>query len=269
MPDIYLINGNRLDSEEALSFPIFSPGIPIKNAFFESIRYENGSIPFWHEHLERVKKGFKYFNSKVFYDPVRIYEDILKFSRIDRIKYSKVKVVFDLSNNVCMIGIKELEQSLKDEMKIPLFVSIHDETYRSEYHSKIKKGSYEFQKRALAEQSKQFDERLIKNENNKLIEGLFSNLFWIKDNSVFCVSEDSCIIEGLMQIRIRKLCEGLGIKIVQTEGLPLKEYQEAEAIFLTNMVRGPGCVKKLNDQNYNTHPIINKIQESIITTLED
>ena len=72
-----------------------------------------------------------------------------------------------------------------------------------------------------------------------------------------------------MQIRIRKLCEGLGIKIVQTEGLPLKEYQEAEAIFLTNMVRGPGCVKKLNDQNYNTHPIINKIQESIITTLED
>ena len=269
MPDIYLINGNRLDSEEALSFPLFSPGIPIKKAFFESIRCENGSIPFWNDHLERIKNGFKYFESKVFYDPDRIYEDILKLSGISRIKYSKVKVVFDLSNNACIIGIKELSHGLKDEMQIPLFVSIHDEAYGSEYNIKIKKGSYEFQKRALAEQSKKFDERLIKNENNKLIEGFFSNLFWINNNTVFCVIEDTCILEGLMQIRIRKLCEILGIKIVQTEGLPLKEYQQAEAIFLTNMVRGLRCVKKLNGQNYKTHPIISIIQENIITGLED
>jgi branched-subunit amino acid aminotransferase/4-amino-4-deoxychorismate lyase len=165
--------------------------------------------------------------------------------------------------------MNELNHGLKDEMKIPLFISIHDEKYGSEYNSKIKKGTYEFQKRALAEQSKQFDERLIKNENNKLIEGLFSNLFWIKKNTVFCVIEDTCILEGLMQIRVRKLCQILGIKIVQTEGLPLKEYQHAEAIFLTNMVRGLRCVKKLNGQNYKRHPIIKKIQENIISGLED
>ncbi len=269
MPDIYLINGNKLDSEKALSFPLFSPGIPIKNAFFESIRCENGSIPFWNDHTERIKKGFRYFNSKVFYDPDRIYKDILKLSEITRIKYSKVKIVFDLSNNACIIGIKELSHGLKDEMKIPLFISIHDEIYGSEYNGIIKKGSYEFQKRALADQSKQVDERLIKNENNKLIEGLFSNLFWINNNTVFCVIEDTCILEGLMQIRVRKLCQIMGIKIVQTEGLPLNEYQQAEAIFLTNMVKGVRCVRKIDDLYHNKHSIIDKLQESLMIALDD
>ncbi|HIF14886.1 MAG TPA: hypothetical protein EYQ86_06055 [Bacteroidetes bacterium] len=133
----------------------------------------------------------------------------------------------------------------------------------------IKKGSYEFQKRALAEQSKQFDERLIKNENNKLIEGLFSNLFWINNNTVFCVIEDTCILEGLMQIRVRKLCQIMGIKIVQTEGLPLNEYQQAEAIFLTNMVKGVRCVRKIDDLYHNKHSIIDKLQESLMISLDD
>ena len=269
MSEILLINGKKSNHIRPLSFSIFTPGIPIQNAFFETLKFENGRLPFWEDHIKRIKKGFLFYKKELFFDLDDIYNDIIMHTKKESFKFSKVKLVFDLFNNDFYIGIKEYNKSLVEEMQTPLFVSIYKEKYINQINNKIKLGTYIFQNKALTQKPDNCDEYLVVDQKNMLIEGLFSNLLWIIDDVVFYVNGDKCILDGLMQNKVKEICHKTGIKIVSTQGLSINDYRKAEAMLLCNMVKGIRYIEDLNGQKLKRHKIINKLQESLLIALED
>jgi len=269
MSDIFLINGKKPDDLRSFSFPIFTPGIPFQNAFFETLKYENGRLPFWQDHVSRIKKGFVFYKRDLFCNLEVLYDYIITNCKNESFKYSKVKLVFDLSLNNFYIGIREYKKSIIEEMSTPLIISVYNEKYSSKRNNKIKLGSYGFQKKALIKKPDIIDEFLLVDQNDIFIEGLFSNLMWVNNDVLYFVNEEQCILNGLMQNKIIDLCHKIGIKTISKSGLCKGECQNTESLLLCNMVKGVRYVKELNGRKFNTHKIINKLQESLLTELED
>ncbi len=83
-----------------------------------------------------------------------------------------------------------------------------------------------------------FDDVLILNSDNKIIEASSSNLFWIKDNTLFTPSISSGCIDGVMRRKVIELSRLEGLVLVETDGVDLDELMGVDELFLTNAIMG-------------------------------
>ncbi|WP_349409089.1 aminodeoxychorismate lyase [Pseudalkalibacillus sp. SCS-8] len=67
-------------------------------------------------------------------------------------------------------------------------------------------------------------------------EGITSNIFWVKGNTVYTPSVDTGILNGITRQYVLSLCEKRGIT-VEIGRYPLSALLEAEEIFMTNSVQ--------------------------------
>lgn len=91
---------------------------------------------------------------------------------------------------------------------------------------------------------------LITNPEGRIIEGLSSNLFWIKGNSIFTPMVSSGCVDGIMRREVISLVRNLGYPLIETSGATLSELMEADELFLTNSTQGIRWIVGLNDQRY-------------------
>jgi aminodeoxychorismate lyase len=96
-----------------------------------------------------------------------------------------------------------------------------------------------------------FDDCLIINDKNNIIETTSSSLFLVKNNKLFTPSlEDGCV-DGVM----RKVIIDLATKLeytVDTRSLSYKDIMEADEVFLTNAIVGIKWVFMFNGQKYDS-----------------
>lgn len=90
----------------------------------------------------------------------------------------------------------------------------------------------------LTKMDNNWDDILICNTEGKIIEGLSSNLFMVKDGNVYTPSVSAGCVDGIMRNHIIGLCANKGIKVVETEGASIDDIKLADEMFLTNSVQG-------------------------------
>ena len=91
---------------------------------------------------------------------------------------------------------------------------------------------------------------LVTNQEGRIIEGLSSNLFWIKENKIFTPLVSSGCVDGIMRREVIRLSYDLGFPVMETRGATLNELLEADELFLTNSTQGIRWIVGLNDQRY-------------------
>ncbi|MGV8827777.1 MAG: aminotransferase class IV [Breznakibacter sp.] len=91
---------------------------------------------------------------------------------------------------------------------------------------------------------------LVTNQEGRIIEGLSSNLFWIKENKIFTPLVSSGCVDGIMRREVIRLSHDLGFPVMETRGATLNELLEADELFLTNSTQGIRWIVGLNDQRY-------------------
>jgi branched-chain amino acid aminotransferase len=83
----------------------------------------------------------------------------------------------------------------------------------------------------------QYDEALILNQNNHIIETASANIFWIKNNITYTVPlSEGCIAGVSRQVYINKLI--LENNPAVEEICTLQKLQNADKIFMTNAASG-------------------------------
>lgn len=92
--------------------------------------------------------------------------------------------------------------------------------------------------------SKNFDDCLILNERNEICEGASSNIFWIKNNTVFTTPLSSGCVNGVLRTVLS------GLTQVHEKTLWENELLQADEVFLTNMGSGIRWVKKFKNKNF-------------------
>ena len=126
---------------------------------------------------------------------------------------------------------------------------------------------------ARAEFSEPYQEGLVRDYQGHIIEGTMSNVFIIKDNTLYTPQLDACGIKGVMQNSLIKQLATLPqteIKLVWKANISVSDIQQADAVFITNSIIGIWAVKSfsvidahLKSVDYAPHPLIQQLQNTV------
>lgn len=92
-------------------------------------------------------------------------------------------------------------------------------------------------------------EGLLSDAHGNLIEGVMSNVFIVKDNSILTPFIDNAGVNGIMRNVILNLCESNGI-IAKEAKLTYESVLDADEVFLTNSLVGVWPVTTIDKQSF-------------------
>ncbi|OUD12480.1 aminodeoxychorismate lyase [Thioflexithrix psekupsensis] len=92
-------------------------------------------------------------------------------------------------------------------------------------------------------------ESILLDSLDYLCEGVMTNLFWVKDKTLFTPNLDQCGVNGIIRQRIIDQANVWGYSVV-IGYYPLSALAEAEEIFLTNSIIGLWPVRQLGAWRY-------------------
>lgn len=119
---------------------------------------------------------------------------------------------------------------------------------------------------ARSELGDNYQEGVVRDYAGNIIEGTMSNLFIIKDNTIYTPELDHCGIRGIMQAYIKQLLQQNNIPFIQTP-LSLETLFTADAIFMSNSIIGIWSVQSFTSHDkiiqYSQHPLIQKLQYQV------
>ena len=102
------------------------------------------------------------------------------------------------------------------------------------------------------------DDALLTNNNGNVTEASGSNVFWIKDGSLFTPPVSSGCLSGITRGMILELAITMNLPTTQQNITPAL-LVDAESVFLTNSIREIRPVIQIDDKPITTSPLISKL----------
>lgn len=107
-----------------------------------------------------------------------------------------------------------------------------------------------------------FQEGLMLDTQDNVIEGTMSNLFIIENHSVLTPDLTFSGVAGIMRNRIIGMLQHMNVPIVVTV-LSRQQIAKADALFVSNSVIGIWPINQLESHHFNRHPLLQRIQEQL------
>jgi len=251
-------------SEDVALFTADNRAFRYGDSLFETIHCNGTQIQFFDEHIERLKLGMNQLHMQI---PDNFPETIEKNIKSlitknksflgTRIRLSVFRNSGGLytpnTNSISyLIESSKLEEPRyflnKKGLKIGLF-----DTYKktSNSLSAFKTGnSLPFILAGLHKSDMKWDDCLLINERQNLVESVSSNLFVVKDGILFTPSLESGAVNGIMREQIIQIALDLGITVYDDCIMKPEQLMEADEIFLTNAIVGIRWVVAYGERRY-------------------
>lgn len=228
-----LIN-NKITEKNEAKISIFSEAFMYGYGVFETMRtYENKSIPFIDEHINRLLKSAEKIALKPKYNQKQITNQIQKIIKLEPNELRKIKIIL-IPDFLIIISEKlpriKKEITCKTEITKRENPEIKSLSYLSSYlahQNSVKNGK---------------DEAILIDRDNWIYEGAYSNLFWF-EKDVLCTRKDN-VLPGIMAGQIEKISP---YKFLYKK-IKLKELIKKEEIFISNSIRGISAVTEIDNQ---------------------
>jgi len=251
-------------SEETALFTADNRAFRYGDSLFETIHCNGTQIQFLDEHIERLMLGMNQLGMEI---PTSFPETIEKNIKSlitknksflgTRIRLSVFRNSGGLytpnTNSISyLIECSKLEDPKyflnKKGLKIGLF-----DTYKktSNSLSAFKTGnSLPFILAGLHKSEMKWDDCLLINERQNLVESVSSNLFVVKDGILFTPSLESGAVNGIMREQIIQIALDLGMTVYDDCIMKPEQLLEADEIFLTNAIVGIRWVVAYGERRY-------------------
>lgn len=95
-----------------------------------------------------------------------------------------------------------------------------------------------------------FDDCLIFNQHNRICETVSSNIFLVKNNSLYTPSLEEGCISGIMRTVVIRIAPRFGFEVNQNCSLTEEDIEKADEIFVTNAVQGIQWVVAYKNRRY-------------------
>lgn len=105
-----------------------------------------------------------------------------------------------------------------------------------------------------------FDELLVQDPFNNLVESSAGNLFFIKGNTVVTPLLSDCGIAGVKRLQLMSLIPTLGFA-VETRPVPISELPSFDAAFISNCLMDVVPINRVNDIEFQQHPLLTQLKE--------
>jgi len=234
------------------------------DSLFETIHCNGTQIQFFAEHMQRLMQGMNQLSMII---PISFTETIAQNIKLlinknksflgTRIRLSVFRNpggLYTPDTNAISYLIESFKldspqyQLNKKGLQIGLFDG-YKKTSNS--MSAYKTGnSLPFILAGLHKKEMRWDDCLLLNERNNLVESVSSNLFLVKDGILFTPSLESGAVNGIMREQIIQIALDLGMTVYDDCIIKPEQLRDADEVFLSNAITGIRWVVAYEDRRF-------------------
>ena len=249
----YILNGTKNETKN------FNHEIILQNSVYEVIRVLDGVPLFLEEHLDRLNESFKLIGSDFYIEKKQLISDIDNLIKINDCYNKNIKIVVaDVKEEpqtliYFIVSNYPTEEDYSNGVKAILFKAVRDNPNAKVIHTSFRDSI----KDKLNEQ--QAYEAILVNNSNEITEGSRSNIFLVKDNTVFTPPADD-VLKGITRKRVIELCNNLNIPVIE-KTISVDFLKECEGLFMTGTSPKVLPIASVDELNFNSNinPLILKI----------
>jgi branched-chain amino acid aminotransferase len=242
-------NGKILPAETA-GWPL-NRALHYGDGLFETMRLHNGELLFFDDHLDRLFRGMQALKLEVpeNFSPFFIHKHLVDLlGRNSAAANARVKIgVFRTSGGFYQPGSNSAEYFIEVQ-SLPTGYQWSEAPFGIGVYPDIRKNfsSVSFFKSmsalpyvmaSLHAKDMGWDDSILLNSRGQLTEATSSNIFWVKDGTVFSLPTGEGGIDGIMRKNLFRFLADGEIAYLEKSGSP-EELKTADEIFLTNVARG-------------------------------
>ncbi len=283
----YIILNGKISPASQPVLTIENRSFRFGDSIFETIRYHKGVPLYFDDHYSRLLRGMTTLKMNVHSLPsvVKLKEQITSLTIKNSIfNDARIRLTIFRSDGGLYTPVSNdvsftIEaSSIKNKIFVPekkgLLIDIYNQYKKSisPLYSFKNANSLLNVLAGIHKKELQIDDCLIVNENNHIIEGLSSNLFWIKDKIVYTPLVSAGCVDGIMRKQIMNAIKLSGMGVQEVTGTSVDELLDADEIFLTNAMQGVRWVMGLRNKrfyNLTTKKIMKLLIENLRLLLED
>ncbi|WP_122664937.1 aminodeoxychorismate lyase [Pseudomonas viridiflava] len=116
-------------------------------------------------------------------------------------------------------------------------------------------------------QSPEFAEGLMRDTSGRVIEGVYSNLFAVRDDVLVTADLSRSGVAGVMRAALLEQAPRLGIQ-VEIRDLQLADLEQADEVFVCNSVYGIWPVRGFEQLSWPVGPLTRKLQRTALALLD-
>ena len=223
------------------------------DALFETIRVSSKKIFLFDDHLKRLTKsmGFLKMNVPSSFNKEDLSKQIIKLLNTNRLfQGARLRLtVFradggfytPVTNNISyIIEAEKLENEKYILNKKGLIIEIYDEFKKPvNALSNFKTtNAFPYILAGIYKKENGFDDCILLNQNNNIIEAISSNIFLVKGKSIYTPSIDDGCVAGVMRNKIIDIAIDLKYIVFEDASLRITDLLNADEVFLTNAING-------------------------------
>lgn len=263
MSDWSLLNG-ELKSNSTIGIQIDNRAFSYGDGLFETMRYFDGKVFLLDFHYDRLIRGLKYLEMDI---PNSIntkgkflacckklaIESELINARIKCVMYRDAGGFYtpDKNSSTVLFSIQEYEKEPfalnRSGVQLGVFEGL--QKTKSELNSLKSTNALFYVKAGLEKKRKGFDELVILNSHDEIVECISSNIFFFVNGEILTPQIESGCLPGTMRAYIFQFCKENNIAI-REESLKLDVFQRCDEVFLTNAVKGIQWVSGFGSKRY-------------------
>jgi len=272
----YILNG-QLINENSIHLAVDKNGsFWYGDGFFEAMKYANNQLMFAEEHWDRITQSCHILKmNNPFTGFNHLVQSTHQLAQTYNCKVLRLKLIFWRNTYQAyqpeddqvhfMLVATEHEHAGYPLNKVGLRLGIYTDHLKSTSRlGNIKSNSSQLYVMAtLYTQSMGLNDCVILNTKNNPIETSRSNLFIIKDNTIYTPALNEGCLDGIMRRIIITHCSKNSIS-VQQEPITMDMLMNADAVFTTSSIRGIQWVQEIDHHTYSPHPLVDLLVEGLM-----
>ncbi|MDG1426683.1 MAG: aminotransferase class IV [Flavobacteriales bacterium] len=269
--NLVFFNGELLEKNDIV-ISSFYRAINYGDGFFESIKIINSTPINLSLHLNRIKHSLNVLHLSNKYLSENIIDHIQNLIKSNQILNGSLKINITrsgngkyLPNNFTSNILITTKTGFSYKQNNAISICLFSDEYKSRglLSSLKSSNSLLYILGTIYAKSKGFENALILNDLNNVIEATNSNIFIVKNNEISTPPiKDGCV-DGVMRKWITNN-ENIHIKSIS-----INEIYDSEEIFISNTISGVTPVKKINNQDFDIFKNANRLQHKIINSCSD
>jgi branched-chain amino acid aminotransferase len=265
---IVFLNGKFVPEDHAV-VSVFDRGFLYGDALFEGMLVIGGRPFHWREHMERLQQGMKLLQLTVPFSPDELLACALKL--VERNEMPECILRLNITRGITARGysprnathpavVMTLHPAPVIE-KLPRWrvVTASFRLPSNDPLTSFKTANKLTQVLARAEaDAAGAQEAILLNTEGRLAEGTTSNLFWVKDSTIFTPPLPDGALPGVTRALVLALCLKLKCKSKEKKAWPRK-LQQADGAFLTMTSMGIVEIESLDGHKIRRSPLVGKL----------
>lgn len=257
-----------VDGQSASSSLSRDRGLLYGDGLFETVRVDHGQLMLWADHMTRLREGCE--RLKIPFDCAELLESeaievvgvcsgVLRITLTRGVGPRGYRSPSDL-NPTRIVSFESSKTSMIDYSEEGISLTLCRTCLgRNPQLAGIKHLNRLEQVLARNEWLDEYQEGLMLDSEDWLVEGTMSNVFLVSNSQIFTPELSSCGVEGVMRRAVLRAAKALGLD-AEIKSLSLQDARSADALFMTNSVIGIWPVRFFMNREYLRHPMIDQLK---------